>query len=125
MVLRSPAGVVFCLVPWHGEAVRPRAVTWPAGHTSAVDQLCVDVPAGLFEAEATGLELAYADGRPVVAIRGISLGGVPLPRAWWGDIKGRNLVEEFGAPGGFWDRFARGVDDLRIRDGELWVRLRE
>lgn len=74
---------------------------------------------------ATGLELAYADGRPIVAIRGISLGGVPLPRAWWGDIKGRNLVEEFGAPGGFWDQFAKGVDDIRIRDGELWVKLRE
>lgn len=74
---------------------------------------------------ATGVELAYAEGRPIVAIRGISLGGVPLPRAWWGDIKGRNLVEEFGAPGGFWDRFARGVDDIRIRDGELWVKLRE
>lgn len=74
---------------------------------------------------ATGLELAYAEGRPIVAIRGISLGGVPLPRAWWGDIKGKNLIEEFGSPGGFWDQFAKGVDGIRIRDGELWVKLRE
>lgn len=74
---------------------------------------------------ATGLELAYAEGRPIVAIRGISLGGVPLPRAWWGDIKGKNLVEEFGAPGGFWDQFAKGVDGIQVREGELWVQLRE
>jgi hypothetical protein len=74
---------------------------------------------------ATGLELAYAADRPVVAIRGISLGGIPLPRAWWGDIKGKNLVEEFGTPGGFWDQFARGVDGIRVRDGELWIALRE
>ncbi|XVV17441.1 VOC family protein [Actinoplanes sp. CA-131856] len=46
VVLRSPAGVVFCLVPWHGEARRPGA-----GRRSLVDQLCVDVPVGLFEAE--------------------------------------------------------------------------
>jgi len=74
---------------------------------------------------ATGVELAYADGKPIVAIRGISLGGIPLPKAWWGDIKGKNLIEEFGEPGGFWDQFSKGVDGIRIREGELWVQLRE
>jgi hypothetical protein len=33
-----------------------------------------------------GLALSYGDGGPVVAIRGISLGGIPVPKAWWGDI---------------------------------------
>ncbi|GAB2572050.1 hypothetical protein Aab01nite_03720 [Paractinoplanes abujensis] len=51
VVLRSPAGVVFCLVSWHGEAVRPRPVTWPGGHVSAVDQLCVDVRGDVFDRE--------------------------------------------------------------------------
>jgi Glyoxalase-like domain len=52
VVLRSPAGVVFCLVTWHGEAVVPCPVTWPGGHVSVVDQLSLDVPAGSFEREA-------------------------------------------------------------------------
>ncbi len=72
-----------------------------------------------------GLELGYAAGRPVVAIRGVSLGGVPVPSAWWGDIKGENLVEKFGSEGGFWDQFAKGVDNIEIREGQLWVRLKE
>ncbi|GAA3959593.1 hypothetical protein Aau02nite_46060 [Amorphoplanes auranticolor] len=46
VVLRSPAGLLFCLVPWQGEAVRP------AGGRSLVDQMCLDVPVGGFDAEA-------------------------------------------------------------------------
>lgn len=52
VVLRSPAGISFCLVRWHGEAVRPAPTTWSAGQTSVVDQLCLDIPVGRFEAEA-------------------------------------------------------------------------
>ena len=52
VVLRSPAGAVFCLVTWQGEAVRPAAVTWSGGQASLVDQVCVDVPVALFEREA-------------------------------------------------------------------------
>ncbi|WP_239143666.1 VOC family protein [Actinoplanes philippinensis] len=44
-VLRSPAGIVFCLVPWRGERVRP------SGGVSVVDQLCLDVPAVAYERE--------------------------------------------------------------------------
>ncbi|MCA9420336.1 MAG: hypothetical protein KC592_04920 [Nitrospira sp.] len=72
-----------------------------------------------------GLALSYANGRPVVAMRGISLGGIPLPSAWWGDIKNTNLVEEFGGSGGFWDQFSKGVADLKIQDGQLHVTLKE
>jgi len=72
-----------------------------------------------------GVELSYANGKPVVAMQGISLGGVPLPSAWWGDIKQINLVEEFGSPGGFWDQFAKGVQDLKIQDGQLRITLKE
>ncbi|WP_239170317.1 VOC family protein [Actinoplanes xinjiangensis] len=45
LVLRSPAGIVFCLVSWQGERVRP------AGGDSVVDQLCLDVPAAVYEPE--------------------------------------------------------------------------
>jgi predicted enzyme related to lactoylglutathione lyase len=51
VVLRSPAGVVFCLVPWRAEAVRPAPVTWPGGQSSLVDQLCLDVPDRCYAAE--------------------------------------------------------------------------
>lgn len=47
VVLRSPAGLPFCVVRWDGERVRAR----PAG-LSLVDQMCLDVPEAGFEAEA-------------------------------------------------------------------------
>ena len=72
-----------------------------------------------------GLALSYAEGKPVVAMRGISVGGIPLPSSWWGDIKNTNLVEEYGGTGGFWDQFAKGVEDLKIQDGQLHVRLKK
>jgi len=58
-------------------------------------------------------------------MRGISLGGVPLPSAWWGDIKNKNLVEEFSGEGGFWSRFSKGVENVQVRDGHLWIKLKE
>ncbi len=72
-----------------------------------------------------GLELGYSAGKPVVAMRGLSLGGVPIPSAWWGDIKGQNLVEKFDSEGGFWDQFSKGVENISVRDGHLWVQLKE
>lgn len=47
VVLRSPAGLLFCVVAWSGERVRPA----PVG-ASLVDQVCLDVPVARFEAEA-------------------------------------------------------------------------
>ncbi|GIM94920.1 VOC family protein [Paractinoplanes toevensis] len=67
VVLRSPAGVPFCLVRWDGEALRPRPVRWPGGQSSIVDQLCLDVPAADYDDEyefwagLTGWERAKSD----------------------------------------------------------------
>lgn len=72
-----------------------------------------------------GLELAYADGKPVVAIVGVSLWGVPVPNAWMGNLKNVDLVREFGGKGGFWSAFAAGVDEIKIDEGRLLVRLKE
>src|SRR4051794_14183431 len=47
VVLRSPVGLPFCLVPWSGESVRPG----PAGF-GLVDQMCLDIPVGSFDGEA-------------------------------------------------------------------------
>ncbi|WP_046731172.1 VOC family protein [Streptomyces humi] len=45
-VLRSPAGLLWCAVPWHGESVRPPVV---AG--SRLDQVSLDIPPSAYEAE--------------------------------------------------------------------------
>ena len=72
-----------------------------------------------------GLELRFAEGRPVVALRGVSLWGVPIPNTWLGGIKNIDLVKQFGGQGGFWQAFAAGVEDIRVEEGRLTVRLRE
>lgn len=72
-----------------------------------------------------GVTLRYEEGKPVVVIRGVSVGGVPLPGAWWGNIKNTNLVQKFGDEGGFWDRFSKGIADIKVRDGHLWIKLKE
>jgi len=73
----------------------------------------------------TGLNIHLdANRRPVVALVGVSLMGVPIPNAWLGNMKNVNLVGEFGDRG-FWNAFADGVDDIQIRDGELSIKLRK
>jgi hypothetical protein len=72
-----------------------------------------------------GITLTYEAGKPVVAFRGVSVGGVPLPSAWWGNIKNTNLVQEFGGQGGFWDIFSEGVEDIKVRDSSLFIKLKE
>ncbi|WP_194288972.1 MULTISPECIES: VOC family protein [unclassified Nocardioides] len=65
-VLSSPGGFVFCLVS-HPGARRAAPATWPGGHRSVLDQVCLDVPAELWEAECafwaalTGWELRESD----------------------------------------------------------------
>lgn len=70
-----------------------------------------------------GIKLGYDNSGPVVAVKGISLGGIPLPNAWLGYIKGKNLVEEFGTEGGFWQLFAEGIKDIKVKEGHILVRL--
>jgi hypothetical protein len=73
----------------------------------------------------TGLMFDYEDGRPIVKLKGVSLMGVPLPNAWLGGLKNVDLVAEFGADEGFWQAFAAGVADVKVREGNLVLRLRE
>lgn len=72
-----------------------------------------------------GLTLAYESGQPVIAIRGVSIMGVPVPNAWLGNLKNVNLVEQFGGQPGFWRSFADGVEQIRVEDGRLLVELKE
>ncbi|MFF4209755.1 VOC family protein [Streptomyces sp. NPDC001796] len=50
-VLRSPGGVLFCAVPWHGESVRPPLVEGPDGAACRLDQVCLDLSPSVFDAE--------------------------------------------------------------------------
>jgi hypothetical protein len=68
VVLRSPGGLVFCFVS-HPAAHRPAAATWPDGHRSQVDQVCLDVPPAAYDVEVafwqglTGWDLTAVDER--------------------------------------------------------------
>ncbi len=72
-----------------------------------------------------GLVLAYNESGPVVALKGISLGGIPLPNAWLGYLKDKNLITEFGNEDGFWKLFSEGVRDIQVRDGQIRIMLKE
>lgn len=72
-----------------------------------------------------GTTLAYRDNSLIVAMRGVSLGGVPLPAAWWGDIKNRNLVTYFDGSNGFWQKLSAGVSDIKIIESQMFIKLKE
>ncbi|MCG8345332.1 MAG: arginine N-succinyltransferase, partial [Chlorobiales bacterium] len=72
-----------------------------------------------------GLELAYRGDRPVIKLRGISIMGVPLPNAWLGGIKNVDLVEEFGNEPGFWKGFSDGIEAVEVKEGKIYIKLRE
>ena len=72
-----------------------------------------------------GAELAYANGRPIVVLKGVSLWGVPIPNAWLGNLKNVDLVKEFGGNEGFWKSFADGVENIRVAEGQLKIKLKE
>ncbi|MCB1775760.1 MAG: arginine N-succinyltransferase [Gammaproteobacteria bacterium] len=74
---------------------------------------------------AAGVEMAFRDARPVVVLKGVSVMGIPIPNAWLGGLKNIDLIGEFGDQGGFWQGFADGVDNIRVEEGKLKIRLRE
>ncbi len=72
-----------------------------------------------------GATLRFENDKPVVIVRGISIGGIPLPSAWMGDLKNKDLVQEFGGQGGFWDGLSKGVEAIKVEEGNLYLKLRE
>ncbi len=72
-----------------------------------------------------GAELAYANGRPIVILKGVSVWGVPIPNAWLGNLKNVDLVKEFGGDEGFWKSFSDGVENIRVSEGKLIIKLKE
>ncbi len=72
-----------------------------------------------------GAEFAFANGRPVVILKGVSVWGVPIPNSWLGNLKNVDLVSEFGGDEGFWKSFAEGVSNIQIEQGQLKIKLKE
>lgn len=72
-----------------------------------------------------GAELAYANGRPIVILKGVSIWGVPIPNAWLGNLKNVDLVKEFGGDEGFWKSFSDGVENIHVEEGQLKIKLKE
>ncbi|MGW8310985.1 MAG: hypothetical protein ACWGNB_07965 [Thiogranum sp.] len=72
-----------------------------------------------------GVELAYIEGQPKVVLKGVSVMGVPIPSAWLGGLKNVDLVAEFGGGPGFWKSFSEGVDNIRVEDGRIKIKLKE
>lgn len=50
VVLESPGGLTFCFVRARSSR-RPRPMTWPGGHSSFVDQVCLDIPSSRHDEE--------------------------------------------------------------------------
>ena len=72
-----------------------------------------------------GLNLSFANDRPVVILKGVSIMGVPIPNAWLGNLKNVDLVSEFGMERGFWKTFAAGIEFIIVQDGKLQIKLKE
>ncbi|MEE8574369.1 MAG: arginine N-succinyltransferase [Thermodesulfobacteriota bacterium] len=73
----------------------------------------------------TGLKVAFKKGRPVVALKGVSVMGVPLPNSWLGGLKGVDLIEQYGGKDGIWQALSSGVEDIQVKDGSLRIVLKK
>jgi Glyoxalase-like domain len=52
VILHSPGGLPFCLVANRSEHVRPQPASWPPGHHSLLDQVCLDIAEDRYVPEA-------------------------------------------------------------------------
>ncbi len=73
----------------------------------------------------TGVEMAYKNGRPRIILKGVTVMGEPIPNTWLGGLKNIDLISEFGDEQGFWKGFSEGVENIRVEDGELKIKLKE
>ncbi len=67
-------------------------------------------------------------GNMVLAVRDVSILGVPLPAAWLealGINKGDNLLKELEAQSPFFERLFAGIEKVELAGGEMKVRLAE
>jgi hypothetical protein len=65
------------------------------------------------------------NGKLVVKVDDVSLGGIPLPNAWLGDIKGLDLITSNIGEDPALERFAAGIKEFRLENGHVHIVLNE
>lgn len=92
--------------------------------------LPIDKDAPLFAGTTLRIRLALnalmnENGKLVVKVDDVSLGGIPLPNAWLGDIKGLDLITSNIGEDPAIERFAAGIKDFRLENGHVNIVLNE
>ena len=92
--------------------------------------LPIDKDAPLFAGTTLRIRLALnalmnENGKLVVKIDDVSLGGIPLPNAWLGDIKGLDLITSNIGEDPALERFAAGIKEFRLDNGQVHIVLNE
>jgi hypothetical protein len=92
--------------------------------------LPIDKDAPLFAGTTLRIRLALSAlmneaGKLVIKVDDISLGGIPLPNAWLGDIKGLDLVTGDIGNDPAVQRFVAGIKDFRLEEGHVRIVLNE
>ena len=72
-----------------------------------------------------GMDIRITHGQASAVLKGVSVWGVPLPNAWLGNMKNRDMIKEFGQDGGFWQAIRDGVEEIVVQDGKLRIKLKE
>lgn len=115
-----------------------------AKNTDLANKLAIDLAPGLVSAKIllpldedlpvlggktlrvrAGLACSFANGKPLLTLRGVTVMGVPLPKAWLGGLKDVDVFREFGEDTGFWKTISAGLDNVRIEEGAATVTLKE
>jgi hypothetical protein len=95
--------------------------------------LPVDPSVKYFGGKTVRIKVAFntkldADRKLNFSLADVSVGGISLPNAWLGDAKGLNLFADNG-PGSinseFLQRFAAGIKDFQVSNGELRMVLND
>lgn len=92
--------------------------------------LPIDKDAPLFAGTTLRIRVALSAlmneaGKLVVKVDDVSLGGIPLPNAWIGDIKGLDLVTgDIGSDPSV-QRFVAGIKNFQLEDGRMRIELNE
>ena len=73
----------------------------------------------------SGMVFSYSNGKPVVMLKGVTIMGIPVPNAWLGGLKNIDLVDKYSVEKGFWKAFSDGIEDIKISEGLLRVKLKE
>ena len=66
-----------------------------------------------------------ADQKPAFKVTDVSVGGVPLPNAWLGDMKGVNLLASNVEADPVVKQFMAGIREFEIHEGAIRVLLNE